>query len=96
MAEARQLRAGRWRIYAGLELNLVRDPDTGAIVTFDSLEEARRWWWRRNPDDPPLDEAPKCARCGGYFGTTTRPTRYAGRNYHAPHTPQAVEVQRRR
>jgi len=96
MAEARQLRAGRWRIYTEPELNLVRDPDTGAIVTFASLEEARRWWWRRHPDDPPLQEAARCGRCGGYFGTTTGPTMYAGHYYHPTHTPQVIEVQRRR
>lgn len=41
MVEARQLKAGRWRIYEGRDLNIVRDPQTGAIVTFDSLDAAQ-------------------------------------------------------
>jgi hypothetical protein len=96
MAEARQLKAGRWRIYLEPDLTIVRDPQTGAIVTFDSLDTARGWWLRLHPGDPPLQEAVKCARCGGYFGTAMDWKLYAGRYYHPAHTPQAVEVQRRR
>jgi len=42
MTEARRLKAGRWRIYDSLPRpKAMRDPVTGAIVTFDTLEEAR-------------------------------------------------------
>jgi hypothetical protein len=94
MAEARQLKAGRWRIYTGPELGTIRDPVTGSIVTFDSLEAARRWWRRLHPGDQPLEEAVKCARCGAYFGVTTPAMQYAGRHYHASHTPQVVDARR--
>jgi hypothetical protein len=96
MAEARQLKAGKWRIYNGPELTILRDPTTGSIVTFDSLAAARRWWWDLRPDDQPLQEAAKCARCGGYFGLTTPSVLYAGRYYHSSHTPQVVGVAPRR
>ena len=96
MAEARQLKAGRWRIYDGSDQTIVRDPKTGGIVTFDSLDTARGWWQYRHPDDPPLQEAIKCARCGAYFGRSAERTVYAGRSYHAMHRPQVVDLQRRR
>ena len=96
MAEARQLKAGRWRIYTGTELEIIRDPATGSIVTFDSLETARGWWQYRHPNDPPLQEADRCARCGGYFGPSSVSTLYAGRPYHAMHRPSVVALQRRR
>ena len=96
MAEARQLRGGKWRIYAGPELEVTRDPQTGAIAIFGSLEAARRWWGRLQPGEPPLQEAIKCARCGAYFGPMSRYASYRGSYYHPQHTPQAVDVQRRR
>jgi hypothetical protein len=96
MAEARQLKSGRWRIYVGSDQTLVRDSTSGTVVTFDSLDTARGWWGHRHPNDPPLQEAIKCARCGGYFGPLTDSTIYAGRHYHATHTPQAIDLQRRR
>lgn len=88
MAEARQLKTGRWRIYHGPEHDPVRDPHTGAIATFDSLAGARHWWSQLHPDDPSLPEANKCCRCGAYFGTHTQWTLYAGRPYHVPHAPE--------
>jgi hypothetical protein len=96
VAEARQLKAGRWRIYEGADQTIVRDPKTGAIVSFDSLDTARGWWQHRHPNDPPLREAIKCAQCGGYFGPSSVATRYAGRYYHAMHRPKAIDLQRRR
>ena len=90
MAEARQLKAGRWRIYLGTGLNLVRDPSTGSIATFDSLEAARRWWARIHPGEP-LREAKKCARCGGYFGPGAGSTVYSGRWFHPTHVPAAFD-----
>ena len=96
MAEARQLKAGRWRIYDGPDQTIVRDPKNGTIVTFDELETARGWWAHRHPNDPPLQEAVRCARCGGYFGPSTDSTVYAGRHYHAMHSPKAIALQRRR
>jgi hypothetical protein len=95
MAAARQLKTGRWRIYNGPDLEPIRDPENGGIVTFDAFETARGWWARRHPDDPALQEAPRCARCGGYFEPGVVPTLYAGRVYHATHTPQAIALQRR-
>jgi hypothetical protein len=91
MAEARQLKAGRWRIYIGPGLNLVRDPSTGLIVTFDSLNAARKWWAQRHPSEAPLGEAKRCARCGGYFGTGAGSMFYAGRYYHPAHRPENVD-----
>jgi len=96
MPEARQLKAGRWRIYTRPDLNLIRDPQTGSIATFDTLDAARRWWRGLYPGDPPLQEALKCARCGGYFGPAGDVTEYAGRHYHRMHAPQVIGVQRRR
>ena len=96
MAQARQLKAGRWRIYDGPDQTIVRDPKSNGIVTFDSLETARGWWQYRHPDDPPLQEAIKCARCGAYFGRSAERTVYAGRSYHAMHRPPVVDLQRRR
>ena len=96
MAEARQLKAGRWRIYDAPDQTIVRDPKGNGIVTFDSLETARGWWQYRHPDDPPLQEAIKCARCGAYFGRSAERTVYAGRSYHAMHRPPVVDLQRRR
>jgi hypothetical protein len=95
MAEARQLKAGRWRIYVGPGLNLVRDPSTGSIATFDSLEAARRWWSRLHPEDAPLREAKRCARCGGYFGPAVEWTLYGGRYYHPTHRPGPLDLRMR-
>jgi hypothetical protein len=91
MAEARQLKAGRWRIYLGPGLNLVRDPSTGSIVTFDSLAAARQWWARLHPGDAPLREAKRCAQCGGYFGEGAGGMLYAGRYYHSAHRPENLD-----
>ena len=87
MAEARQLKAGRWRIYLGPNQNLVRDPSTGSIVTFTSLSAARAWWARIHPNSAPLREANKCARCGGYFGDGAEPVLMGGHYYHFGHRP---------
>jgi hypothetical protein len=94
LPEARKLKAGRWRLYKTPGLYPLRDPGTGAIATFDSLEEARHWWRRLHPVEPPPTEALKCARCGAYFGPTSSQTLYAGRYYHPQHTPQAVNLRR--
>jgi hypothetical protein len=94
MAHARQLKAGRWRIYDASGVNILRDPETGSISTFDSLEAAQHWWRRLHPDEPRLAEAPKCARCGGYFGPASPGTAYAGRDYHSAHAPQALDFHR--
>src|SRR2546425_9444462 len=91
MAEARQLKAGRWRIYLGIGLDLVRDPTTGSIATFDSLAAARRWWAQVHPDEAPLPEAKRCARCNGYSGPGAGSTFYAGRYYHPNHQPGALD-----
>jgi|GEM_PF-5787831 len=96
MGEARQLKTGRWRIYQGNGLEIVRDPETRAIVTFDSLAAARLWWARLHPGDPSLAEAKKCARCGAYFGPTTEWTLQDGRYYHPAHSPEALGSYRRR
>jgi len=92
MAEARQLKAGRWRIYVGPGLKLMRDPSTGSIATFDSLAAARQWWARLRPGEAPLREAKRCARCGGYFGPAAGGTLYAGRYYHPAHLPGALDA----
>jgi hypothetical protein len=91
MAEARQLKAGRWRIYVGPDLRLVRNPSTGAIATFNSLAEARQWWARMHPNAGPLQEANKCARCGGYFGAAAESVVTAGRYYHRGHQPLVAQ-----
>jgi len=96
MGEARQLKAGRWRIYEGSGLEIVRDPQTGSIVTFDTLAAARRWWSRSHPDDPPLAEAKKCARCGAYFGPTTEWAVHDGRYFHPAHSPAVFTMHRGR
>ena len=83
MAEARQLKGGRWRIYVAR--NLVRDPSTGSIATFNSLAAARAWWMKLHPNDAPLLEAQKCARCGGYFGAAAESVLIGGRYYHRGH-----------
>lgn len=88
MAQAKRLKTGRWRIYRGDEPDLVRDPATGKIVTFNSLTEARRWWSKVSPAEPSLQEAHKCARCGAYFGASTPWTVHDGRPYHLVHAPQ--------
>src|SRR2546428_9426842 len=89
MAEARQLKAGRWRIYVGPDGTLVRDPATGSIATFHSLASARRWWARLHPDEAPLPEAKKCARCGGYFARPAEATLSGRYPYHVAHPPSA-------
>ena len=94
MAEARQLKAGRWRIYVGPGLNLVRDPSTGLIATFDSFLAARRWWAQLRPGEDPLRESPRCARCGAYFGPAATATLFGGRYYHASHLPE-LDMRRR-
>lgn len=94
MAEARRLRGGKWRIYSGPQLDVTRDPDTGLIAFFDSLDAARRWWGRLHPGEPPLQEAIKCARCGAYFGPTSNYASYRGRHYHSQHAPLPVDVRR--
>jgi hypothetical protein len=85
-AEARRLKSGRWRIY--LSGQVARDA-TGAITSFGSLDQARRWWGEQHPDDPPVDEAPRCARCQGYFGATAPAIRLGDLWYHARHVPEA-------
>ena len=65
----------------------MRDPATGVIAAFDSLALAQRWWREMRPDDPPLDEAPKCAKCGGYFGPHATSIPFGGRSYHEAHAP---------
>jgi|SRR5437588_9378811 len=96
MAEARQLRRGRWRIYHGPALDVARDPQTGAIAFFDSLDAAQRWWARQRPDEPPLQEAIKCARCGAYFGTLAGSEKHGERYYHLQHVPEAANLRRPR
>jgi len=96
MGEARQLKTGRWRIYTGSDLEIVRDPETGAIVTFESLAAARRWWSRVHPGEIPLPEAKKCAHCGAYFGRGSEWTVHDGRYYHPAHAPEALASYRRR
>jgi len=91
MPEARRLKAGRWRIYIGTGLNLVRDPSTGSIATFNSLAAARKWWAKQHPDAAPLAEAKRCAWCGGYFGPAAGSTLYAGRWYHPTHVRAALD-----
>src|SRR5438105_1929000 len=91
MAEARQLKAGRWRIYLGPNQNLVRDPSTGQIATFNSLGAARQWWARLHPNSAPLREANKCARCGGYFGTAAESVASGGQYYHYGHRPDVEQ-----
>lgn len=88
MAEARQLKAGRWRIYVGPNGTLVRDPATGSIATFESLASARYWWARHHPGKAALREAKKCARCGGYFGPAAKSMLSAGHFYHMAHRPE--------
>ena len=90
MAEARKLKAGRWRIYNGTDLQVVRDPATGLIVAFDSLEAARRWWATLQPADPSLQEAIKCVKCGGYFSPSAAWTISGGRYYHLQHSRPTV------
>src|SRR5260370_40891369 len=95
MAEARQLKAGRWRIYIGRGLDLVRDPSTGSIATFDSLAAARQWWARFRPGEASLREAKRCARCGGYFGLAAGSVLCAG-PHHPPPPPPGAEERRLR
>jgi len=96
LAEARRLKAGRWRIYDGPELQPRRDPATGVMATFESLGAAQRWWGGTRPGDPPLAEALKCARCGGYFGQMAECMSYQGSYYHQQHAPKTMAIQRRR
>ena len=88
MAEARKLKSGKWRIYLGDEQALVRDPSSGSIVTFSSLNDAKDWWSEMNPAAPSLQEAHKCARCGAYFSANTPWTVRRGRPYHLGHVPK--------
>jgi len=96
LAEARRLKAGRWRIYDGPELQPRRDPATGVMATFESLGAAQRWWHGIRPGDPPLAEALKCATCGGYFGQMAECMSYQGSYYHHQHAPKTMTIQRRR
>jgi hypothetical protein len=96
MPEARRLKNGRWRLYRTPDLYPVRDPESGAILTFDTLSEARRWWMLRNPVDAPPQEAVRCAKCGAYLSSQSAWRLYAGRYYHAAHAPPAIDAQRRR
>jgi hypothetical protein len=96
-AEARQLKGGRWRIYSSDgHLQLARDPVTGTIATFETLADAQRWWAQPHPGRPPLDEAPRCARCGGYFGPMAESIELGGHLYHASHAPQMASAGSRR
>ena len=92
LPEARQLKAGRWRLYETPGLFPLRDPVTGAIATFDSLDQARRWWRYLHPGEPTLQEATKCARCGAYFGTMSTYVSFGARHYHPQHAPQPQPV----
>src|SRR5438309_8211071 len=79
MAEGRRLKGGRlkggrWRIYSEGEGSITRDPAMGTMLAFYSLAEAQRWWSERHPGDPPLKGAPRCARCGAYFGPSAEAT----------------------
>ncbi|HEY9287745.1 MAG TPA: hypothetical protein VIT43_06960 [Candidatus Dormibacteraeota bacterium] len=87
MTEARQLKTGRWRLYKTPNVYPVRDPQTGEIVTFGSLAEARRWWRQHYPGEGAPYEAIKCAKCGAYFGRGTTPVLSGGLYYHATHSP---------
>jgi hypothetical protein len=87
MAEAKRLKSGRWRIYRDTD-RIVRDPATGAIANFRSFSEASRWWALVNPQQPSLQEAHKCARCGAYFGPSSPWAMYQGRPYHLAHLPK--------
>jgi hypothetical protein len=95
VAEARQKKAGygSWRIYeSASHQRSVRDPISGAVAIFEDLELARRWWRRLHPGDPPLREALKCVRCGGYFGPLAGSTVYEGNLYHIVHAPQVASI----
>jgi hypothetical protein len=88
LAQARRLKTGKWRIYeTAPELHATRDPAGGAIPSFESLEKARLWWAQLHPDDLPLDEAAKCARCGGYFGRMAAARTHQDKLYHEAHLP---------
>jgi len=88
-SQARRLKTGKWRIYeTEPDLRAARDPASGSIPSFDSLEKARDWWGRLRPEEEPLEEAPKCARCGGYFGRNAAAIPYQGRVYHEAHLPE--------
>jgi len=50
---------------------------------------ARDWWTQVHPEAPPLQEAMRCARCGGYFGRLAGYAVYDGHLYHLPHAPLA-------
>jgi hypothetical protein len=88
MAEARRLKNGRWRLYKTPGLSPIKDPETGATLSFESFPEARRWWRRRYPDQPPPDEGIKCAKCGGYLGPKSSLTLVGGLYYHVSHSPE--------
>jgi hypothetical protein len=94
-AEARRLKAGRWRLYKSPGYLPVRGPKTGNIVSFDSFEAARYWWMAGHPEEATIKEAVKCARCGAYFGPSLSRTSYAGRLYHPSHVPPAVDLRLR-
>lgn len=85
MAEARRLSAGLWRVYLRSERRLARHPRSGAIATFYSLDEARRWWQKMHPEEPPLQEAPRCSGCGAYIDPSDRWVTSGGRAYHGIH-----------
>jgi len=96
MAEARQLKTGRWRLYKTPDLFPARDRETGAILTFNSLTEARQWWLQHNPGEAPPHEAIKCSKGGAYFGRDSTPTLSGGLHYHLSHSPEFHRPSRRR
>jgi hypothetical protein len=94
MAEARRLDSGLWRIYLKGENRRARHKRSGTIATFYSLAEARRWWQKMHPEEPPLQEAARCAGCGAYISPGERVVTYAGRIYHGTHTSFAIAPER--
>lgn len=96
MAEARQLKTGRWRLYKTPDLYPVRDRKTGAILTFDSLTEARRWCRQHYPGEAPPQEGIKCSKCGAYFGRDSTWSLSGGLSYHLSHSPEFRRPSRRR
>lgn len=91
MAEARRLSAGLWRVYLRSERRLARHPRTGAIATFYTLDEARRWWQRQHPEELPLQEAPRCGGCDAYIDPSVKFVSLGGRSYHGIHAPVATD-----
>jgi hypothetical protein len=86
MAETGRLDSAKWRIYLEPNLDPARDPETGSIHKFDSLEEAQRWWASLHPGDSQVQEAIKCAHCDAYY-------MYVIRNSPSKHEFEAVVVE---